>query len=108
MGLAARVALLAVWGCVLSVSCAKRPVDYAREQARTLAPAKLESSSQPSTGPVRKIRVRVYADSDSREQVVRWRSSVVSQLQRASAVMQGPLGVVFEPARRFDEEAQAR
>lgn len=97
MGLAARVALLAVWGCVLGVSCAKRPVDYAREQARTLAPAKLESaSSQPSTGPVRKIRVRVYADSDYREQVVRWRSSVVSQLQRASSVMQGQLGVVFE------------
>ncbi|NOK34593.1 tetratricopeptide repeat protein [Corallococcus exercitus] len=96
MGLAARGVLLAVWGCVLGVSCVKRPVDYAREQARTLAPAKLESSSQPSTGPVRKIRVRVYADSDYREQVVRWRSSVVSQLQRASAVMQGPLGVVFE------------
>ncbi|NTX17821.1 hypothetical protein HUA76_44375 [Myxococcus sp. CA056] len=74
----------------------KRPVDYAREHAQTLAPAKLETSSQSSAGPVRKVRVRVYADADYREQVIRWRSSIVSQLQRASAVVRGPLGVVFE------------
>ncbi|MFY2561032.1 hypothetical protein ACN469_25750 [Corallococcus terminator] len=96
MGLAARVALLVMGVGVLGLSCVKRPVDYAREHARTLAPAKLESSSQASAGPVRKLRVRVYADADYREQVLRWRSSVVSQLQRASAVVRGPLGVVFE------------
>lgn len=96
MGLAPRGALLALWVCVAGLSCVKRPVDYAREHARTLAPAKLESSARTPASAVRKIRVRVYADADYREQVLRWRSNVVSQLQRASAVVRGPLGVVFE------------
>ncbi|WP_426730119.1 hypothetical protein [Myxococcus faecalis] len=93
-GTAARCALVAL--CLLGLSCVKRPVDYAREHAQTLAPAKLESTAKTTVGAVRKLRVRVYADSDYREQVVRWRSSIVSQLQRASAVVRGPLGVEFE------------
>ncbi|GEN13477.1 hypothetical protein SAMN05443572_10611 [Myxococcus fulvus] len=93
-GVEARCALVAL--CLLGLSCVKRPVDYAREHAQTLAPAKMESTSKASVGAVRKLRVRVYADSDYREQVVRWRSSIVSQLQRASAVVRGPLGVEFE------------
>jgi tetratricopeptide (TPR) repeat protein len=95
---AGRGAVLCLLAVLAGLGCVKRPVDYAREHAKTLAPAKLESSgSAPSaTGPVRKLRVRVYADSDYRDQVLRWRSRVVEQLRRASDVVRGPLGVVFD------------
>jgi tetratricopeptide (TPR) repeat protein len=84
--------LLAGTGCV------KRPVDYEREYARTLAPKRLEgaSSSTPASGPRRTLRVRVYADADYRAQVLRWDADIEAQLRRASAVVEGPLGVVFE------------
>ncbi|MCP3100358.1 hypothetical protein LZ198_15930 [Myxococcus sp. K15C18031901] len=88
------VALSVLLGAV--VSCVKRPVDYEREFARTLAPTKLETQTPSASQSLRPLRVRVYADSDYRDQVLRWRSTVVAQLQRASAVVRGPLGVVFE------------
>jgi tetratricopeptide (TPR) repeat protein len=77
--------------------CVKRPVDYEREYARTLAPKRLEgASSAPATGPRRTLRVRVYADTDYRSQVLQWTRGIEAQLRRASAVVEGPLGVVFE------------
>ncbi|MCP3137942.1 tetratricopeptide repeat protein [Pyxidicoccus xibeiensis] len=93
---AGRGAALSVLLVLAGVACVKRPVDYEREYAKQLAPKKLEASSASASGPVRKLRVRVYVDSDYRDQVMRWRSSIVSQLQRASAVVRAPLGVVFE------------
>jgi tetratricopeptide (TPR) repeat protein len=90
------------WGLLVllvlgAVGCVKRPVDYEREYARTLAPKKLEgSTSAPPSGPRRTLRVRVYADADYRAQVLRWDRSIEAQLRRASAVVEGSLGVVFE------------
>ena len=50
------------------LGCVKRPVDYEREYARTLAPKRLEgASSAPTTGPRRTLHVRVYADADASE-----------------------------------------
>ena len=70
---------------------------YEREYARTLAPKKLEgSTTAPPSGPRRTLRVRVYADADYRAQVLRWDRSIEAQLRRASAVVEGSLGVVFE------------
>ncbi|WP_205520367.1 tetratricopeptide repeat protein [Pyxidicoccus caerfyrddinensis] len=88
--------VLSVLLVLTGLACVKRPVDYEREYAKQLAPKKLEVSSASSSSPVRKLRVRVYVDSDYRDQVLHWRSSIVSQLQRASAVVRGPLGVTFE------------
>jgi tetratricopeptide (TPR) repeat protein len=85
--------------------CVKRPVDYEREYAKTLAPKRLENTSQaPASGPRRTLRVRVYADADYRSQVLRWQPAIEAQLRRASAVTEGPLGVVFEvdSARNWD------
>lgn len=77
--------------------CVKRPVDYEREYARTLAPKRLENTSaQASSGPRRTLRVRIYADADYRAQVLRWEPAIEAQLRRASEVVGGPLGVVFE------------
>ncbi|WP_164014150.1 tetratricopeptide repeat protein [Pyxidicoccus trucidator] len=93
---AGRAAALCLLLAVASLACVKRPIDYEREYAKQLAPSKLETGSKSASGPVRKLRVRVYADSDYRDQVMRWRSSIVDQLRRASAVVRGPLGVTFE------------
>ncbi|HZI10489.1 MAG TPA: matrixin family metalloprotease [Myxococcus sp.] len=95
---AARGAVLSILVVLSGLGCVKRPVDYAREHAKTLAPAKLEAAqgAPPATGPLRRLRVRVYADSDYREQVVRWRSRIVDQLRRASDAVRAPLGVTFE------------
>ncbi|MFY0523034.1 tetratricopeptide repeat protein [Archangium gephyra] len=83
----------------------KRPVDYEREYARTLVPKRLENASQaPSSSPRRTLRVRVYADADYRSQVLRWEPGIEAQLRRATDVVEGQFGVVFEvdSTRKWD------
>ncbi len=98
------------WGVLLllilgSAGCVKRPVDYEREYAKTLVPKRLAgSTSAPGGGPRRTLRVRVYADADYRTQVLRWDRGIEAQLRRASSVVEGSLGVVFEvdSAKQWD------
>lgn len=91
----------------VGLACAKRPVDYEREYAKTLAPKQLQTSAPSASGPQRTLRVRVYADADYRKQVIHWQSGIEEQLRRASAVVQGPLGVTFtvDSARPWERPA---
>lgn len=90
-----RLPMLSLLLLLAGLACVKRPVDYEREYARSLAPKRLETSA-PAAGPVRKLRVRVYADADYRGQTLRWERGIEAQLQRASDVVRGPLAVEFE------------
>lgn len=89
------LAVLSLLLVLAGLACVKRPVDYEREYARTLAPKRLETSA-PAAGPGRKLRVRVYADADYRRQVLSWERGIEAQLRRASDVVRGPLSVEFE------------
>ncbi|XXF79784.1 hypothetical protein P2318_08495 [Myxococcaceae bacterium GXIMD 01537] len=89
---------LLCWLLILpGLACVKRPVDYEREHARSLAPRQVEASATAAPeAPRRMLRVRVYADADYRRQVLRWEQGIGVQLRRASEVVQGSLGVAFE------------
>ncbi len=87
---------LSVLLLLAGLACAKRPVDLEREAAQTLVPKRLDTAPRdPSSGPVRPLRVRVYADAEFRAQVLNWQQSIEVQLGRASAVVREPLGVEF-------------
>ena len=79
------------------LACVKRPVDYEREYARTLAP-KQQQASKPGAAPQprRVVRVRLHAEARYRTQVLHWERAFQEQLRRATANVQGDLGVVFE------------
>lgn len=82
-----------------SLACVKRPVDYEREYARTLAPK--QQAPKPAVAgaerPARRVvRVRLYADALYRRQVLHWEQGFREQLRRATQETEGTLGVVFE------------
>ncbi|HET9450359.1 MAG TPA: hypothetical protein VFO83_05730, partial [Aggregicoccus sp.] len=85
-----------------SLACVKRPVDYEREYARTLAPRQqaprpqVATSAQAERPPRRVVRVRLYADARYRSQVMHWEQGFREQLRRATLGTEETLGVVFE------------
>ncbi len=75
----------------------KAPVTRQREAAGDLAPHHLDLTlAVERSGPPRPIRLRVYADRDYRELVMRWQSRARAQIERINAIAEPVFNVHFE------------
>jgi tetratricopeptide (TPR) repeat protein len=74
------------------------PVFRQRDTARDLTPSAMDLTPEAAAAPgaARAIRVRVYADRDYRELVLRWRLKARTQIDRINSVVQPVFGVRFE------------
>ena len=73
------------------------PIFRQRDAARELSPSGLDLTSD--TGAqveIRAIRLRIYADRDYRQLVLRWRAKVHAQIDRINGVVQPVFGVRVE------------
>jgi len=84
-------ALLLLAGCTFPT-----PQQQQRSYADSLRPAEVKPAS-PNTGvPLRKLRVRVYADREYQQQTPRWKARIEQQIERASGVLEPTFGVRLE------------
>ena len=75
----------------------KTPAARQREAAHDLEPVNLDVlPAGPATGPLRTVRLRVYADRDYRGMVVRWQVKFRAQIDRVNRVVQPVFNVRFE------------
>jgi len=74
------------------------PVFRQCDAARDLAPSAMDLTPDDAAAPgaARAIRVRLYADRDYRELVLRWRTKARAQIDRVNGVVQPVFGVRFE------------
>lgn len=101
----------------LGIGCVKRPIDYQREQARTLRPAELDAFARDAAAPAhqpRVLRVRAWVDEDFQGQTPRWRDRIEEQVRRADKLLEPQFGHRLElveivawqrPNRRPDLES---
>jgi hypothetical protein len=75
----------------------KAPVTRERDAAKRLEPGQLDLSPAPDRpAELRAIKLRVYADRDYRNIVLRWQSRMRTQIQRVNGVVAPVFGVRFE------------
>src|SRR6267143_1903956 len=79
----------------LAAACWKSPRDGQRDYAQSLRPAPIGAQSRAS-GPVRPLRVRVYADPEYQAQTPRWSERIREQIDRANATLEAGFGVRLE------------
>jgi len=72
------------------------PRQQQRAYAESLRPAEVKPAASPPEGPLRKLRVRAYADADYQQQTPRWNAHIEEQISRASSVLEGQFGVRLE------------
>jgi tetratricopeptide (TPR) repeat protein len=107
MAVRGRKSLLAC--AALAAACWKSPRDRQRDYAESLRPAPIGAQPR-NSGPVRPLRVRVYADPEYQAQTPRWSDRIGAQIERADAAIQGEFGVrlevesirTWERAERFE------
>ncbi len=87
-----------VLACLAAFSCANNPWVAQREYLKAITPKPLEqSTAAPAVAALaRKLKVRVWADSDYRGQTLRWQERIRESWARASDFTRGPFGVEFE------------
>jgi Flp pilus assembly protein TadD len=75
----------------------KTPAGHEREAAKQLAPGSLDLAPAIShAGPPRPVRLRIYADADYRQAVLRWQKKARGQIDRLNRVVGPVFGVSFE------------
>jgi hypothetical protein len=75
----------------------KAPVTRERDAAKQLEPGRLDLSPAPDRpSEVRAIKLRVYADRDYRNIVLRWQARMRTQIQHVNGVVEPVFGVRFE------------
>jgi hypothetical protein len=79
----------------IAAACYKSPRDIQRDYAQSLRPAPIAGQSRP-TGPVRSLRVRVYADPEYQAQTPRWSDRIRAQIDRADDAIEGDFSVRLE------------
>jgi predicted Zn-dependent protease len=85
------VALLLLTACAFPT-----PQQQQRSYAESLRPAEVKPAAAAPDVPIRKLRVRVYADRDYQQQTPRWNARIEQQIERASAVLEPTFGVRLE------------
>jgi tetratricopeptide (TPR) repeat protein len=78
----------------VAAACYKSPRDLQRDYAQSLRPAPIGQSR--ATGPVRSLRVRVYADPEYQAQTPRWTDRIRAQIARADGAIEADFGVRLE------------
>jgi predicted Zn-dependent protease len=84
-------ALFALAGCSFPT-----PGQQQRSYAESLRPAEVKPAALSSGAPLRKLRVRAYADADYQRETPRWNARIEQQLARANTVLEGQFGVHLE------------
>ena len=79
----------------IAAACWKSPRDRQRDYAQSLRPAPIGAQSR-AAGPVRSLRVRVYADPEYQAQTPRWSDRIRAQIDRANGAVEAELGVRLE------------
>jgi hypothetical protein len=93
------LALLLLAGCSFPT-----PGQQQRSYAESLRPAEVKPAASSPGTPLRKLRVRAYADADYQRQTPRWSARIEEQIARASAVLEAQfaLHLEVESVRRWD------
>src|SRR5262245_6796573 len=74
----------------------KSPAQRQKDASKQLLPGQLDLTPAGPPGEPRVVRLRVYADRDYRQAVMRWQGKVRGQIDRVNRVVQPVLGVRFE------------
>ena len=75
----------------------KLPYQYERDAAKDLSPGSLDlSPAVAAKGDARVIKVRIYADNDYRNVILRWQSKARAQINRINGVVQPVFNLRFE------------
>ena len=85
------IALLLLASCTFPT-----PQQQQRPYAESLRPAEVKPAAPASDVPVRKLRVRAYADADYQQQTPRWNARIEQQIERASGILERQFGVRLE------------
>ncbi len=85
------MAALLLFG-VAGTACIRTKRDIQRDYARKLQAAQLGPASAPSTQ-IRDLQVRIYVDDDYRTEMIRWRTRIEAQIERANRVLEAQFGV---------------
>jgi tetratricopeptide (TPR) repeat protein len=85
------LALLLLAGCTFPT-----PQQQQRSYAESLRPAEVKPALAASNVPLRKLRVRAYADADYQQQTPRWNVRIEQQVERASGILERQFGVRLE------------
>jgi len=81
---------------LLAAACTfPTPRQQQRAHADSLRPAPVKTSSAP-LGPIRKLRVRAYADAGYRAQTPRWNARIEEQISRATSLLVDQFGIELE------------
>jgi tetratricopeptide (TPR) repeat protein len=84
----------------------KLPVQYERDAAKDVSPGTIDlSPAVAAKGEARVLRVRIYADRDYRNVVLRWQSKARAQINRINGVVQPVFNVRFEVESLKDWDA---
>ena len=75
----------------------KLPYQYERDAAKGLAPGTVDlTPAAAAKGDARVIKVRIYADTDYRNVILRWQSKARAQINRINGVVQPVFNLRFE------------
>src|SRR5436190_16689518 len=72
------------------------PWQQQKSYAESLRPAEVKAAASAPGVPLRKLKVRAYADADYQQQTPRWNARIGEQIAHASAVLEQQFGVQLE------------
>jgi len=81
---------------VLAACTFPTPQQQQRSYADSLRPAEVKPKAPSPDVPLRKLRVRVYADGEYQQQTPRWKARIEQQIERASGSLEPMFGVRLE------------